>query len=169
MMGARFSGATTVIAVDRIGRKADKAVELGFATHSVDASTTDVVRTVRELTGGRGADYGFDAVGVNGTLDQVVAATAPGATCVVIGRALGTVEITLNTTQLLQQRVVTGTYGGSVHPRRHLPQFVDLCLQGRLNISGILDTRYTLDQAPQALDDLHHGRITRGVIVMGDR
>ena len=86
----------------------------------------------------------------------------------VIGRALGVVEITLNTTTLLRQRVLTGTYGGSIHPRRHLPEYVDLCMQGRLDIAGILDSRYTLDQAPQALDDLHHGRITRGVIVMGD-
>jgi Zn-dependent alcohol dehydrogenase len=166
MMGARFLGATTVIAVDRVARKVEKAQELGFATHGIDASTTDVVAAVQELTGGRGADYGFDAVGVPGTLDQVVAATRSGATCVVIGRSLGVVEITIDTTALLRQRTLTGTFGGSIHPRRHIPEFVDLCIQGKLDLAGILDTRYTLDQAPQALDDLHHGRITRGVIVL---
>jgi Zn-dependent alcohol dehydrogenase len=166
MMGARFLGATTVIAVDLVARKLDKALSLGFATHAVDASTTDVVAAVQALTAGRGADYGFDAVGVPGTLDQVVQATRSGATCVVIGRSLGVVEITLDTTALLRQRTLTGTFGGSIHPRRHIPEFVDLCLQGRLDLAGILDTRYTLDQAPQALDDLHHGRITRGVIVL---
>jgi Zn-dependent alcohol dehydrogenase len=166
MMGARFLGATTVIAVDRVARKVEKAQELGFATHGIDASATDPVPAVLALTGGRGADYGFDAVGVPGTLDQVVAATRSGATCVVIGRSLGVVEITIDTTALLRQRTLTGTFGGSIHPRRHIPEFVDLCLQGRLDLAGILDTRYTLDQAPQALDDLHHGRITRGVIVL---
>ena len=39
-------------------------------------------------------------------------------------------------------------------------------MQGRLNLAGILDTRYSLDEAPRALDDLHHGRVTRGVIVL---
>jgi Zn-dependent alcohol dehydrogenase len=166
MMGAHFSGASTIIAVDLVARKIQKALDLGVATHGVDASTRDPVAAVLELTDGRGADYGFDAVGVNGTLDQVVSATRPGATCVVIGRALGVVEITLDTSMLLRQRILTGTFGGSIHPRRHIPEFVDLCLQGRLDIGGILDTRYSIDEAPQALDDLHHGRITRGVIVM---
>jgi Zn-dependent alcohol dehydrogenase len=166
MMGAHFSGAAKIVAVDLVARKIQKALDLGVATHGVDASTTDPVAAVLELTDGRGADYGFDAVGVNGTLDQVVAATRPGATCVVIGRALGVVQITLDTSMLLRQRILTGTFGGSIHPRRHIPEFVDLCLQGRLDIGGILDTRYSIDEAPQALDDLHHGRITRGVIVM---
>ncbi len=101
MMGAHFSGASTIIAVDLVARKIQKALDLGVATHGVDASTRDPVAAVLELTDGRGADYGFDAVGVNGTLDQVVSATRPGATCVVIGRALGVVEITLDTSMLL--------------------------------------------------------------------
>jgi Zn-dependent alcohol dehydrogenase len=166
MMGAKVRGATRIIAADRLSRKVDKALELGLATHGVDSSASDVVAVALELTEGRGVDYAFDAAGVNGTLDQVVAATRPGGTCVVIGRALGVVEITLNTTALLRQRVLTGTYGGSIHPRRHVPEFVDLHMQGRIDLSRILDTRYTIEQTPRALDDLHHGRITRGVIVM---
>lgn len=166
MMGARFRGATTVIAVDKVARKAKKAVELGFATHAIDAGESDVVSAVLDLTGGRGADYGFDAVGVPGTLEQAIACTRPGATVVVIGRALGSVELRVETSALLRHRTLTGTFGGSVHPRRHLPEFVELCMQGRLDLAGILDTRYSLDEAPRALDDLHHGRITRGVIVL---
>jgi len=171
MMGARVRGAARIIAVDRLAHKVDKALALGLATDGivaggVDAGAADAVGAVLELTGGRGADYGFDAVGVQGTLDQVVAATRPGGTCVVIGRALGVVEITLNTTMLLRQRVLTGTYGGSIHPRRHIPEFVDLHMRGRIDLAAILDTRYSIEQAPQALDDLHHGRVTRGVIVM---
>jgi len=166
MMGAQVRGATTVIAVDVRARKLDKALELGLATHVVDASTSDPVAAVLALTDGRGADYGFDAVGANGTFEQVVAATRPGGTCVVIGRAQGVVEATLNTTVLLRQRVLTGTYGGSIHPRRHVPEFVELQMEGRLDLGGILDTRYSIEEAPQALDDLHHGRITRGVILM---
>ncbi|MEZ4333742.1 MAG: alcohol dehydrogenase catalytic domain-containing protein [Myxococcota bacterium] len=168
MLGARFRGATTVVAVDKLAHKAAKAVELGFATHALDASATDVVKAVQELTRGRGADYGFDAVGVAGTLEQAIAATRPGATVVVIGRALGSVELRVETSALLRHRTLTGTFGGSIHPRRHLPELVELCMQGRLDLAGILDTRYTLDEAPKALDDLHHGRITRGVIVLRD-
>ncbi len=166
MMGARVRAATTVIAVDVLARKVDRALELGLATHAVDATRSDPVAAVLEITAGRGADYGFDAVGAQGTLEQAVAATRPGGTCVVIGRSLGVVEVTLNTTVLLRQRILTGTYGGSIVPRRHVPEFVELHMGGRIDLGGILDTRYSIEQAPQALDDLHHGRITRGVIVM---
>ena len=150
MMGARFRGATTVVAVDRLATKIEKALELGLATHGVDASTgDDPVAAVLEVTGGRGADYGFDAAGVPGTLDLVLAATRPGATCVVIGRALGAVAVTVDTTALLRQRILTGTYGGSIHPRRHLPELVDLFMAGRLDLGAILDRRYALDDAPR--------------------
>jgi Zn-dependent alcohol dehydrogenase len=168
MMGARLGGATTIVAVDTVGRKAAYAVERGYATHAVDASADDPVAVVLGLTGGRGADFGYDAAGFPGTFERVVAAVRPGGTAVVIGRAQGVVEATVNTTLLLRQRVLTGTYGGSIRPRRHIPEFVDLLMAGRLDIAGILDTRYTLDQGPQALDDLHHGRIIRGVIVTED-
>ena len=166
MMGAQVRGAATVIAVDVLARKVDKAVELGLATHGIDATASDPVAAVFALTDNRGADYGFDAAGVNGTLEQVVAATRPGGTCVVIGRALGVVEVTLNTTMLLRQRVITGTYGGSIQPRKHVPEFIELQMQGCIDLGSILDTRYSIEEAPQALDDLHHGRITRGVILM---
>jgi Zn-dependent alcohol dehydrogenase len=99
-------------------------------------------------------------------LEQVVAATRPGGTSVLIGRALGVVEVTVTTTVLLRQRVLTGTYGGSIQPRRHIPEYVDSQMQGRLDLGSILETRYSIEEAPQALDDLHHGRITRGVILM---
>jgi Zn-dependent alcohol dehydrogenase len=171
MLGAQLAGATTVIAVDVLPQKLDTARRIGAATHTVDASTQDVLAAVHALTEGRGADYGFDAVGLPpsgdrpGTLDTVVKAVRKGGTCVVIGRA-GSVGITLDTSQLLQGRILTGTFGGSISPRRHIPEFVDLVAQGRLNLGGILDARYRLDDIAQALDDLHHGRVTRGVVVM---
>ena len=166
MMGARVAGATTVIAVDRLERKVATALELGLATNGIDSSASDPVTAILELTGGRGADYGFDAAGVTGTLDVIIAGTRPGATCVVIGRAMEAVEVTLDTRVLLRERVLTGTYGGSIHPRRHIPEFLELYRQGRLDLGAILDTRYKLDEVSQAFDDLHHGRVTRGVVMM---
>ena len=166
MMGAQLAGATTIVAVDRVAHKAQHAVDLGMATHAVDSSSVDPVPLVQELTAGRGADYGFDAAGVTGTLDLVLAATRPGATCVVIGRAMEAVEVQLDTRVLLRQRVLTGTYGGSIHPRRHIPEFIDLYRQGRLDLGAVLDTRYELDDVARAFDDLHHGRVTRGVVIM---
>jgi S-(hydroxymethyl)mycothiol dehydrogenase len=60
--GARLAGANTIIAVDLDQRKLEWAEQFG-ATHTVDARTQDVIESIRELTGGHGADVVIDAVG----------------------------------------------------------------------------------------------------------
>ena len=60
--GALLAGATTVIGVDLDVRKLELARSFG-ATAVVDASEQDVVETIRELTGGNGADVCIEAVG----------------------------------------------------------------------------------------------------------
>ena len=94
MMGAQLRGRDHDHRGRRRGQQSSRRrCELGLATHGINSSTTDAVAAVLELTDGRGADYGFDAAGVTGTLDLVVAATRPGATCVVIGAPLGAVVV----------------------------------------------------------------------------
>ncbi|MGN6574806.1 MAG: alcohol dehydrogenase catalytic domain-containing protein, partial [Nocardioides sp.] len=53
--GSALAGAGTIIAVDRDPRKLEWARELG-ATHTVNATESDTVDAVQELTGGFGAD-----------------------------------------------------------------------------------------------------------------
>jgi Zn-dependent alcohol dehydrogenase len=166
MLGARVKGATQLIAVDIAPTKLERAKERGWATDVVNANEGDVVAAVFDLTGGRGVDYAFDAVGTSATADVAVRATRQGGTCVIIGRADATVLATIDTSQLLRHKWVTGTFGGSIIPKVHIPQFVDLYMQGRLDLDSLLDARYTFDQIGTALDDLHHGRMTRGVVVM---
>src|SRR4051812_9849409 len=62
ILGASFSGARTVIAVDVDARKLELAKQFG-ATHTVNSKETDVVEAIRDLTGGLGADVVIEAVG----------------------------------------------------------------------------------------------------------
>ena len=163
LMGAKVRGATQLIAADITPSKLAKARELELATDVIDCSQADLVEAVRELTQGRGADYSFDAAGVPGTLESAIEAIRPGGTCVVIGRT-GDIQLEIPTTAILRHKWVTGTFGGSIHPRRHIPEFVDLYLAGRLPLDGLMDAEYPLDQLERAFDDLHENRVTRGVI-----
>ena len=168
LMGARLRGATTRIAVDVKPHKLEKARELELATHTIDSTSEDVVAAVVELTGGQGADFGFDAVGAEGTLESTVESVRAGGTAVAIGVAAAGSKFELSPSLLMRQRWVTGTFGGSIVPRHHIPQFVDLYMAGQLDLDGLMDARYSLKQVREALDDLEHGRITRGVISFGD-
>jgi Zn-dependent alcohol dehydrogenase len=163
LMGARLRGAERLIAVDVLPSKLAKAQALGLATDVIDATREDVASTVRSIAEGRGADYAFDAAGVPGTLEQAIESLRPGGKAVVIGR-VGDVRLDVPTTQLLRHKWVTGTFGGSIDPRRHIPEFVDLHLRGRIDLERLMDASYALDDVERALTDLRAGRVTRGVI-----
>ena len=134
------------------------------AIAAIDHGTENIAERVRALTGGRGADRAFDAAGAHGTLEAAVDATRPGGSVVAIGLADVKMTATFPTRALLRQRWVTGTFGGSIAPRRDIPAFGDLYLAGRLDLEALLDATYRLDELPRAFDDLAHSRVTRGAI-----
>jgi S-(hydroxymethyl)glutathione dehydrogenase / alcohol dehydrogenase len=164
LLGARLRGAALRIAVDVVPRKLEKALATGLATHAIDSSREPLLEAVRALTHGRGADAAFDAVGAPGTLELALEATRPGGTCVVIGHAHGVVTATIDTTRLLRQRWLTGTFGGSIVAKRHIPEFVELYLAGLLDLDALLDAEYALDEIVTAFADLEAGRVTRPVV-----
>lgn len=163
LMGARLCGAARLIAVDVLPSKLAKARELDLASDVIDANAADVPEAVRALTGGRGADYAFDAVGVPGTLEQAIESIRNGGKAIAIGR-VGDIRLDLPTTKLMRHKWVTGTFGGSIHPQRHIPEFVDLYLRGRLDLDRLMDATYALEDIERAFSDLEAGRVTRGVI-----
>src|SRR5256886_9068365 len=81
---ARLVGAGKIIAVDVMKQKLAWAEEFG-ATHVVDASKEDPVARVQALSGMGGVDYAFEIVGTQKTIEQALAATHRGGTCVVVG------------------------------------------------------------------------------------
>jgi len=60
---ARHRGAGTIIGIDRVPDRLERARRLGVTTVDLDAEQ-DVAAAVRELTGGRGPDSVIDAVGI---------------------------------------------------------------------------------------------------------
>jgi len=83
IQGARIAGARMIIAVDVVEHKLGMARKFG-ATHTVDASQTDPVKAIREMTGG-GVDYSFEAIGLKKTAEQAFDCIKPGGTATIIG------------------------------------------------------------------------------------
>src|SRR5947207_12422842 len=109
---ARLVGAGKIIAVDVMKQKLAWAEEFG-ATHVVDASKEDPVARVQALSGRDGVDYAFEIVGTQKTIEQALAATHRGGTCVVVGVSPAGTRLSIDPGMLLQQRVLTGSsFGG---------------------------------------------------------
>src|SRR5918999_1071791 len=84
IMGAKLAGATTIVGVDIDPKKLEWAKEFG-ATHTVDAREGDPVARIKELTGGNGVNYSFEAVGRPETIAQALWCRDLAGTCVLIG------------------------------------------------------------------------------------
>ncbi|MEV6346498.1 S-(hydroxymethyl)mycothiol dehydrogenase [Actinoplanes sp. NPDC051851] len=164
--GARLAGATTIIAVDRDPRKLAWAVDLG-ATHTVDASTTDAVTAIQELTGGFGADVVIDAVGRPETWKQAFYARDLAGTVVLVG--VPTPEMTVEVPLLDvfgRGGALKSSWYGDCLPERDFPVLVDLFQQGRLPLDRFVSERIALEDVEKAFHTMHAGEVLRSVVVL---
>lgn len=161
-LAARLVGAYPIIVGDINSAKLELARAAG-ATHTIDMSEQDFASEVAEITAG-GADYAFDAVGVDTTLTSAFAACRPGGTTVAIGLMNLFSSAQIDGFGLLQQKVLTGTTGGSIVPSIDIPKFVSLYKHGRLDLDLLVSRSYRLEQLTDAFDDMRQGSIVRGVI-----
>ncbi|MBI4234159.1 MAG: Zn-dependent alcohol dehydrogenase [Chloroflexi bacterium] len=165
LQGARLVNAQMIIGVDLLDSKLELARKLG-ATHVVNAAREDTVARVKELTGGRGADYTFEAFGSSRTASVAYDAARKGGTVVIVGIAPDGDRVPIDLVSLTrQEKVVKGSYYGSSRPRVDMPRLAQLYLQGRLDLDNLVQRRYRLSEINQAYSDLEEGEPGRGIIV----
>lgn len=164
IQGARLAGASRIIAVDTAESKEPFARQCG-ATDFINASETNPVKAIKELTDGIGADYAFEVIGVASVMEQAHLATRRGGTTVIVGLGKFKETMKLDSMMLsLEAKRVLGAMYGSVNPRLDFPKFLDLNRRGKLDLGALVTKTYTIDEAPQAFEDMQKGVNARGVI-----
>ncbi|MGY2006051.1 S-(hydroxymethyl)mycothiol dehydrogenase [Nocardia gipuzkoensis] len=163
--GARLAGAATVIAVDRDARKLRWATGFG-ATHTIDATTEDVVEKVQEYTGGWGADVVIDAVGRPETWKQAFYGRDLAGTVVLVGVPTPEMTIDMPLLDLFSRGgALKSSWYGDCLPERDFPTLIDLFRQGRLPLDRFVTERIGLDQVEQAFARMHTGDVLRSVVI----
>ncbi|MBF6336068.1 S-(hydroxymethyl)mycothiol dehydrogenase [Nocardia abscessus] len=163
--GARLAGAATVIAVDRDARKLRWATDFG-ATHTIDATTEDVVEKIQEYTGGWGADVVIDAVGRPETWKQAFYGRDLAGTVVLVGVPTPEMTIDMPLLDLFSRGgALKSSWYGDCLPERDFPTLIDLFRQGRLPLDRFVTERIGLDQVEQAFAKMHTGDVLRSVVV----
>jgi S-(hydroxymethyl)glutathione dehydrogenase/alcohol dehydrogenase len=161
--GAVVAGATTIIAVDIADDKLEKARSFG-ATHVVNSKTTDPVAAVMEITG-RGADAVFDFVGVPAVTQQGLDMTAPGGGIYLVGILDPSAVLPVSTLATIgAQKRIQGVYMGSSTPKRDIPLYANLYLQGRFRLDELVSKEIALDEVNEGYEALHDSSISRVVI-----
>jgi S-(hydroxymethyl)mycothiol dehydrogenase len=165
IMGAGLAGATTIIGVDVDPRKLQWATEFG-ATHTVDAREGDPVARIKEITGGFGVNYAFEAVGRPETTEQALFCRDLAGVCVVIGVAgpqSKLDELPLGRFFDLGGATKPSWYGDCL-PTRDFPLLAAWYRQGRLDLDRVVTRVITLDEAEEGFHAMERGETLRSVI-----
>jgi S-(hydroxymethyl)glutathione dehydrogenase/alcohol dehydrogenase len=164
LQGARLCGARRIIAVDVNARALVTAPRFG-ATHVIDARREDVAPAVRALTGGRGADYVFEAAGHEASLQQSFEAARPGATVVILGKTNVDARVSLRFGSLMgEKRIVRSSYGGA-RPRLDFPSIARAYLDGTVLLDELITRRLALEQINEGFEEMERGALTRAVVL----
>jgi len=144
---ARRTGAR-VITSDLYSQRLRISESFGLGL-TVDASRTDVIKTVREMTDGRGADAVILAVGGNGLIRPAMDATRPGGRVLLFAQtARG--EVTVDPAAIcVDEKSLLGSYSASMELQEESVRFV----MGReMDLQRLISHRFPLTRA---LDALH--------------
>jgi len=164
IQGARLCGAYPVIAVDINDHKLEIARQFG-ATHAL-FSDESAVAEIQALTAGRGVDCAFEALGLPALQERAFAALRPGGVLTLVGTAPDDTVTNLPGAVITRaEKVVRGSFYGSVNPPRDIPMLLDLHAAGLLKLEELITRAYRLDQINQAYADMLSGALARGIIV----
>ena len=162
-------GAERVIALDRFPERLQLARDVGAETIDYEQDTTDVVETLKQMTGGHGPDHVIDAVGMEahghglmahlekgkqfmklqldraGALRQAIQACAKGGTVSVPGVYIGFID-----KFPMGQAFAKGlTFKmGQTHMHKYLRPLLQRIERGDIDPSRIITHRVPLEQGP---------------------
>ena len=148
---AQKAGAT-VITSDLYPQRLTISKTYGLGS-SIDASRADAVKTVRELTEGRGADAVILAVGGNGLIRSAMDAVRPGGRVLLFAQtARG--ETTIDPAAIcVDEKTLLGSYSASVELQKDSVRFV---MSREMDLQRLISHRFSLASSVEALNLAAH-------------
>ena len=163
--GSRLAGAQTIIAVDIDDRKLEWAKDFG-ATHTINSNQRDPVEAIHELTGGNGVNVSIEAVGNPVTYEQAFYARDLAGTVVLVGVPNPEMKIELPMLDLFGRGgALKASWYGDCLPSRDFPMYIDLYLQGRLDLDRFVSETIALDDVEEAFGKMERGEVLRSVVL----
>ncbi len=164
VLGAVAAGARRIVAIDLDPAKLEIALQLG-ATDAFNAGDPDCVQQVRDATGG-GLEQTFEMAGAVPALELAYNVTRRGGTTTTAGLSHPDRKMALQHLSLVaEERTLRGSYIGGAVPVRDVPRYIELFQRGRLPVDKLLSSVRPIAEINEAMDDLHHGRVVRQVLV----
>ena len=157
----RAEGITVVISELSEARK-DKARTTGVADHVLDPREVDVAATVRDLTGGKGADVGFECTSVDAVLDTLLDAVRPGG--VVVNVSIWGKPATVDMQKLVLKEI---DLRGTIAYVNDHPATIQLVQDGKVDLAPFITGRVALEELVDSAYDtlINHNETAVKIIV----
>jgi L-iditol 2-dehydrogenase len=136
-----------VITSDLYATRLTIGKSLGIA-ETIDASCTETVQRVRELTEGRGADAVILAVAANQLIRPALEATRPGGRTILFAQTVRSAVEIDPAAICVDEKSLLGSYSASVDLQEESVRFV---FSRELDLTRLITHRFPLSQAVQAL------------------
>lgn len=167
IQGARISGAAKIIAIDINPERLEMAKQFG-ATHTILANKDDkglanAAEEVKNMTGGRGADYAFECTAIPDLGAAPLAMIRNAGTAVQVSGIEQ--EITIDMNLFEWDKIYINPLYGKCRPQIDFPKLVDLYDKGDLMLDQMITRTYPLEKLQQAFDDMLAGRNAKGVVI----
>ena len=142
---ARLSGATHMIATDKLAHRAEAAKRFG-ASQAYLAEDDSRLSQIRAATQGRGVDVAFEAAGTQEAVDDAVAAVRPGGKVILAG--IPDNDKTSFSASTARRKGLTIKL---VRRMKHTyPRAIELVAKGLVDVCSIVTHRFPLEQAAEA-------------------
>ena len=154
IQAARIAAAGRIAVVDANPAKEAAAVEFGATDFATSAEGLGLF------------DHVFECVGHPDLIRQAIGLLDWGGNLVLLGvPKLGT-EASFVVNDLYNDKSIMGCRYGTTRPHHDIPMLVGFYLDGRLKLDEMVSQVYDLADVNQALDDLHAGKLNRGVLTV---
>jgi len=142
---ARLVGASLVWATEPLPHRRKIAVQFGAAA-ALDPGSEDVVRGIKERTGGEGVDVAFEIAGSSSATVQAVQALRPGGTLVLVGYWKAD-EVTLPGITAMRKGL---TIRFTRRMKNTFPRAIELVRRGQVDLSALVTHEFPLRQVTEA-------------------
>lgn len=147
LMALKYMGVSTIIVVDIMDKRLNKALEMG-ADFVINASQTNAVTRVMEITGGKGCDLAIETAGTEITTNQTIHMVKKGSNIVLVGYGK-TGLMNLEMSLALDKEVTFKT----VFRYRHIyPMAIQAAASGKINLEGIVTDYFDFGDIQNAMD-----------------
>tara|TARA_A100001388_G_scaffold274576_1_gene258430 strand:+ start:769 stop:1809 length:1041 start_codon:yes stop_codon:yes gene_type:complete len=163
IQAAKLVSAYPIIAVDIFDERLELAKKLG-ATHLINSRNCDFCDVVKSLVGPN-LDVFIDNTGKPEIIEKGYELINSKGRLVLVGVPKLGSNINIFSLPLHFGKTITGSFGGETHPERDIPRYMNLLLEGKLSLDGIITERFSLNEINTAISRMRSGKTIGRVMI----